>query len=214
MDPREAFLLQLLLRKNDCKQTRLVFVPLPFYSDALSCRRRKWTVRTSHRSCFLPLLVFDFFLPADGSKQPPTFGSGQQRAPHPRPFFYVQPPSQPYYMYQHWQMNNPYSPYGLPGGSKQFELFWFVLLPSNLTLCLCSQVLTLAVPACTRTSTCSTPALFSHTPRYIRWTTGGCLTLASMLLLGVTCLASSITSTLRAAGKWPVRRLRRTQAMP
>ncbi|XP_035513657.1 bucky ball-like [Morone saxatilis] len=51
----------------------------------------------------------------DGSKQPHTFG-GQQRTQHPRPFFYVQPPSQPYYLYQHWQMNNPYSQYGLPGG--------------------------------------------------------------------------------------------------
>ncbi|XP_053198246.1 bucky ball [Scomber japonicus] len=52
----------------------------------------------------------------DGGKQPHSFGSGQQRTPHPRPFFYVQPPSQPYYHYQHWQMNNPYSHYGLPGG--------------------------------------------------------------------------------------------------
>ncbi|XP_070709523.1 bucky ball-like [Pempheris klunzingeri] len=52
----------------------------------------------------------------DGGKQPQTFGSGQQRTHHPRPFFYVQPPSQPYYLYQHWQMNNPYSHYGLPGG--------------------------------------------------------------------------------------------------
>uniref|UniRef100_A0A3B4U9N6 Bucky ball n=1 Tax=Seriola dumerili TaxID=41447 RepID=A0A3B4U9N6_SERDU len=52
----------------------------------------------------------------DGSKQPHTFGGGQQRTHHPRPFFYVQPPSQPYYLYQHWQMNNPYSHYGLPGG--------------------------------------------------------------------------------------------------
>ncbi|XP_067434533.1 bucky ball [Thunnus thynnus] len=52
----------------------------------------------------------------DGGKQPHSFGSGQQRTPHPRPFFYVQPPSQPYYLYQHWQMNNPYSHCGLPGG--------------------------------------------------------------------------------------------------
>ncbi|KAM9337145.1 bucky ball [Symphorus nematophorus] len=52
----------------------------------------------------------------DGGKQPHTFGSGQQRTQHPRPFFYVQPPSQPYYLYQHWQMSNPYSLYGLPGG--------------------------------------------------------------------------------------------------
>ncbi|KAM9839734.1 bucky ball [Aulostomus maculatus] len=52
----------------------------------------------------------------DASKQSNSFGSGQQRPHHPRPFFYVQPPSQPYYLYQHWQMNNPYSHYGLPGG--------------------------------------------------------------------------------------------------
>ncbi|XP_034997969.2 bucky ball [Hippoglossus stenolepis] len=52
----------------------------------------------------------------DGNKQPHTFGNGQQRTHHPRPFFYVQPPSQPYYVYQHWQLNNPYSHYGLPGG--------------------------------------------------------------------------------------------------
>ncbi|XP_059182670.1 bucky ball [Centropristis striata] len=52
----------------------------------------------------------------DGSQQPQSFGSGQQRAQHPRPFFYVQPPSQPYYLYQQWQMNNPYSHYGVPGG--------------------------------------------------------------------------------------------------
>ncbi|XP_034027374.1 bucky ball [Thalassophryne amazonica] len=52
----------------------------------------------------------------EGSNPPPSFGSGQQRPQHPRPFFYVQPPSQPYYFYQHWQLNNPYAPYGLPGG--------------------------------------------------------------------------------------------------
>ncbi|XP_058487410.1 bucky ball [Solea solea] len=52
----------------------------------------------------------------DGSQQPHTYGSGQQRTQHPRPFFYVQPPSQPYYLYQQWQMNNPYNHYGLPGG--------------------------------------------------------------------------------------------------
>lgn len=52
----------------------------------------------------------------DGNKAPHSMGSGQQRNPHPRPFFYVQPPSQPYYMYQHWQMNNPYGHYGLPAG--------------------------------------------------------------------------------------------------
>ncbi|XP_075936968.1 bucky ball [Anarhichas minor] len=52
----------------------------------------------------------------DGSKQPQTFGNGQQRPQHSRPFFYVQPQSQPYYLYQQWQMNNPYSQYGAPGG--------------------------------------------------------------------------------------------------
>ncbi|XP_023126758.1 bucky ball [Amphiprion ocellaris] len=52
----------------------------------------------------------------DPNKQPPSFGNGQQRNPHPRPFFYVQPPSQPYYFYQPWQLNNPYSHYGLSGG--------------------------------------------------------------------------------------------------
>ncbi|CAL1596347.1 unnamed protein product [Knipowitschia caucasica] len=51
----------------------------------------------------------------DGAKGP--HNGGQQRTHH-RPFFYVQPPSQPqpYYMYQHWQMNNPYGHYALPGG--------------------------------------------------------------------------------------------------
>uniref|UniRef100_A0A667YSS1 Bucky ball n=1 Tax=Myripristis murdjan TaxID=586833 RepID=A0A667YSS1_9TELE len=53
----------------------------------------------------------------DGNKQPHSFGSGQQQhGHHPRPFFYVQPPSQPYYLYQHWHLNNPYNLYGLPGG--------------------------------------------------------------------------------------------------
>ncbi|XP_061820902.1 bucky ball-like [Nerophis lumbriciformis] len=52
----------------------------------------------------------------DGSKPPHSCGNGQQRTQHPRPFFYVQPPSQPYYLYQHWQMNNPYNHYALPGG--------------------------------------------------------------------------------------------------
>ncbi|KAM6900086.1 bucky ball [Xenentodon cancila] len=52
----------------------------------------------------------------DASKQPHSFGSGAQRGHHSRPFFFVQPPSQPYYLYQHWQLNNPYNHYGLPGG--------------------------------------------------------------------------------------------------
>ncbi|XP_068604386.1 bucky ball [Brachionichthys hirsutus] len=45
-----------------------------------------------------------------------AFGSGPQRNQHPRPFFYVQPPSQPYFLYPQWQLSNPYSQYGLPGG--------------------------------------------------------------------------------------------------
>ncbi|XP_068160540.1 bucky ball-like isoform X2 [Antennarius striatus] len=52
----------------------------------------------------------------DEGKQPQSFGNGPQRNQHPRPFFYVQPPSQPYFLYHHWQLNNPYSHYGLPGG--------------------------------------------------------------------------------------------------
>ncbi|XP_021475721.2 bucky ball isoform X3 [Oncorhynchus mykiss] len=50
----------------------------------------------------------------------------QRQVNHPRPFFYVQPASQPYYnMYQHhnqWQnMSNPYNHYTLPGsGSYPF----------------------------------------------------------------------------------------------
>lgn len=57
-----------------------------------------------------------FFL-QDGSKH--VFGAGPPRAAHPRPFFYVQPPSQPYYVAQNWQMNNPYGHYGLPGGTTR-----------------------------------------------------------------------------------------------
>ncbi|KAM9332662.1 bucky ball [Pholidichthys leucotaenia] len=48
----------------------------------------------------------------DANKQ---FGNGQQRSPHPRPYFYIQPPSQPYFIYPQWQHNNPYGHYGLPG---------------------------------------------------------------------------------------------------
>ncbi|XP_041823437.1 bucky ball-like isoform X2 [Melanotaenia boesemani] len=50
----------------------------------------------------------------DDTGKPQSRGSGAQRNPHPRPFFYVQPASQPYYL--QWQLNNPYSHYGLPGG--------------------------------------------------------------------------------------------------
>ncbi|XP_056155220.1 bucky ball [Lampris incognitus] len=52
----------------------------------------------------------------DGGRPPHPSGGGEQRPHHIRPFFYVQPPSQPYYMYQHWHVNHPYSQYGLPGG--------------------------------------------------------------------------------------------------
>ncbi|XP_041737890.1 bucky ball [Coregonus clupeaformis] len=59
----------------------------------------------------------------EGSKHPQSMESGQhnqRHVNHPRPFFYVQPASQPYYnMYHHhnqWHnMNNPYNHYGLPG---------------------------------------------------------------------------------------------------
>uniref|UniRef100_A0A672GX16 Bucky ball n=1 Tax=Salarias fasciatus TaxID=181472 RepID=A0A672GX16_SALFA len=51
-----------------------------------------------------------------GNKPPQSLGNGAQRNPHSRPFFYVQPPSQPYYLYQHWGLNNPYSHYGVHGG--------------------------------------------------------------------------------------------------
>ncbi|CAL8319334.1 unnamed protein product [Boreogadus saida] len=56
----------------------------------------------------------------DGGQPSNSFGNGQpSRTPqHTRPFFYVQPASQPYVpMYQqHWHLNNPYNPYGMPGG--------------------------------------------------------------------------------------------------
>uniref|UniRef100_A0A4W5L4G3 Bucky ball n=1 Tax=Hucho hucho TaxID=62062 RepID=A0A4W5L4G3_9TELE len=63
------------------------------------------------------------FLYIEGSKHPQSMESGQhnqRQVNHPRPFFYVQPASQPYYnMYHHhnqWHnMNNPYNHYGLPG---------------------------------------------------------------------------------------------------
>ncbi|XP_017269563.1 bucky ball [Kryptolebias marmoratus] len=52
----------------------------------------------------------------DASQQPHSFGNGEQRGHHPRPFFYVQPPSQPYYLYPQWQLSNPYSHFGMPAG--------------------------------------------------------------------------------------------------
>ncbi|XP_055784821.1 bucky ball-like [Salvelinus fontinalis] len=59
----------------------------------------------------------------EGSKHPQSMESGQhnqRQVNHPRPFFYVQPASQPYdNMYNHhnqWHnMNNPYNHYGFPG---------------------------------------------------------------------------------------------------
>ncbi|MEQ2171632.1 hypothetical protein GOODEAATRI_012893, partial [Goodea atripinnis] len=56
----------------------------------LSCYRQKVSGVKKH-------------MESNPSKQTPSFGSGAQRSPHPRPFFYVQPPSQPYYLYQPWQ---------------------------------------------------------------------------------------------------------------
>lgn len=53
----------------------------------------------------------------DGSKASQSTGGGAQQRSHPRPFFYVQPPSQPYYLpYQQWQMNNPYAHFAMPTG--------------------------------------------------------------------------------------------------
>ncbi|XP_051985318.1 bucky ball-like [Xyrauchen texanus] len=49
-----------------------------------------------------------------------SMGVGQHHHPvnHTRPFFYVQPPSQPYHMYQ-WPIN-PYGHYGFPGPALHF----------------------------------------------------------------------------------------------
>ncbi|MFT7800096.1 uncharacterized protein LOC108923304 isoform X2 [Arapaima gigas] len=55
----------------------------------------------------------------DVNNTPHSMGSGQPPVTHPRPFFYVQPPSQPYYMCQ-WQMNSPFGHYGLPGSGIPF----------------------------------------------------------------------------------------------
>ena len=63
--------------------------------------------------------INELLTPADGGQPTTSFGSGQLPRPqqHSRPFFYVQPASQPYVpMYQHWHVNNPYNPYGMPGG--------------------------------------------------------------------------------------------------
>ncbi|XP_066578468.1 bucky ball [Amia ocellicauda] len=53
---------------------------------------------------------------------PHSMGSGQPHqypVNHTRPFFYVQPPSQPYFLYQ-WHMNNPYGQYGFHGSGFPF----------------------------------------------------------------------------------------------
>ncbi|KAK6492175.1 hypothetical protein HHUSO_G4453, partial [Huso huso] len=53
---------------------------------------------------------------------PHLMGSGQQHQHpmnHTRPFFYVQPPSQPYFLYQ-WHINNSYSHYGFPGSGLPY----------------------------------------------------------------------------------------------
>nr|AQY14810.1 bucky ball [Acipenser dabryanus] len=53
---------------------------------------------------------------------PHSMGSGQQHQHpmnHTRPFFYVQPPSQPYFLYQ-WHINNSYSHYGFPGSGLPY----------------------------------------------------------------------------------------------
>ncbi|XP_018589481.1 uncharacterized protein LOC108923304 [Scleropages formosus] len=48
-----------------------------------------------------------------------SMGSGQPPVSHSRPFFYVQPPSHPYFMCQ-WQMNSPFGHYGLPVSGMPF----------------------------------------------------------------------------------------------
>lgn len=158
----------------------------------------------------------------DASKQPQSFGSGQQRNHHPRPFFYVQPPSQPYYLYPQWQLNNPYSHIGLPGGMYTHPLLHYLQVVRAASLSFIpfifsssSQLLTLAAPACTLTSTCNTLALFYHMLLFTRWITGECLSHASTLLSGATYLASSSITTihsLMAVGKWPARRPKLTPA--
>ncbi|KAL1006314.1 hypothetical protein UPYG_G00070680 [Umbra pygmaea] len=67
----------------------------------------------------------------DRSKNPQSMGNVQQnqrQTQHTKPFFYVQPASQPYYnMYHHhnqWHMSNLYNHYGLPGsGGYPFGRF-------------------------------------------------------------------------------------------
>ncbi|XP_023671979.1 bucky ball-like [Paramormyrops kingsleyae] len=60
---------------------------------------------------------------------PHSMGSGQSHASnHSRPFFYVQPPSHPYYMCQ-WPMNSPFGPYALPGSGMPFARPYWALYP-------------------------------------------------------------------------------------
>ncbi|XP_062377186.1 bucky ball-like isoform X2 [Sardina pilchardus] len=57
---------------------------------------------------------------ANQSSQSVAGAQSQQRpVSHPRPFCYVQPPSQPYYSYQ-WHTNNPYNHYSFPGSGLPF----------------------------------------------------------------------------------------------
>ncbi|XP_041923123.1 bucky ball-like isoform X1 [Alosa sapidissima] len=57
---------------------------------------------------------------ANQSSQSVASGQSQQRpVSHPRPFCYVQPPSQPYNSYQ-WHTNNPYNHYNFPGSGLPF----------------------------------------------------------------------------------------------
>ena len=80
-------------------------------------------------------MIVRFLFNTEGSQHQQSIESGQQnqrQVNHPRPFFYVQPASQPYYnMYHHhnqWHnMNNPYNHYGLPGsGRPTFHVSLFV----------------------------------------------------------------------------------------
>ncbi|XP_048866208.1 bucky ball-like isoform X2 [Brienomyrus brachyistius] len=58
-----------------------------------------------------------------------SMGNGQSHASnHSRPFFYVQPPSHPYYMCQ-WPMNSPFGPHALPGSGMPFGRPYWALYP-------------------------------------------------------------------------------------
>ncbi|XP_063062607.1 bucky ball [Engraulis encrasicolus] len=60
----------------------------------------------------------------ESSQAPQSLGTSQsqQQRPvsHSRPFFYVQPPSQPYHHMYQWHGNNPYSNYGFQGSGLPF----------------------------------------------------------------------------------------------